>query len=247
MSNSTHQIGETNWTREELKCGLEEFAEVYAQRPIQNNDGGMKAAQMFFAWFVAKQMQPDAIIESGVWYGQGTWAFEQAAPNAEIHCLEPVPYYKEGYYSKKANYYTQDFLQLDWTHVKKENSLCFFDDHQDALIRLSRCYQLGFKTIIFEDNYPLGEGDCYSLKKAFNPKDEREVLPGLSGGEYASHIIKTYFEFPPVLAAEKNRWGLPWETYATNPPLLTSTTQDYEKIYLEELENYTWINYVELK
>jgi len=249
MINEPHQQGSIPWTNDELRDGLKEFAELYENRPIRNNDGGMKAAQMFYAWFVAKKMQPDVIIESGVWYGQSTWAFELAAPRAEIHCLDPVPYYKEekGYYSQRANYYSQDFLQLDWTHAKKENSLCFFDDHQDALARLARCCELGFKTIIFEDNYPPGQGDCYSLKKAFHPQDNRCVAPGLRARDYAAHIIKTYFEFPPVLKADTNRWGLPWETYATSAPLLEETNEDYQKIYLEELKNYTWINYVELK
>ena len=32
---------------------------------------------------------------------------------------------------------------------------------------LQQCHWFGFKHIIFEDNYPAGRGDCYSLKKAF--------------------------------------------------------------------------------
>ena len=249
MNHTPHQQGEIPWTNAELKEALKEFAELYERRPIQNNDGGMKAAQMFYAWFVAKKMQPDVILESGVWYGQSTWIFEQAVPHAQIHCLDPVPYYREekGYYSEKANYYMQDFLQLDWTHIKKENSLCFFDDHQDALSRLARCCELGFKTLIFEDNYPPGQGDCYSLKKAFHSSDMRHVAPGLRAGDYAAHIIKTYFEFPPILKADTNRWGLPWDTYATYDPLLENIEEEHQNIYLEELKNYTWINYVELK
>ena len=249
MTPKPHQQGDIPWTNDDLKEGLKEFAELYRHRPIKNNTGGMKAAKMFYAWFVAKQMQPSVIIESGVWYGQSTWVFEQAAPKAEIHCIDPVPYYKDakGYYSDKANYYTQDFLQLDWTHVDKENSLCFFDDHQDAIARVARCCELHFKTLIFEDNYPPGQGDCYSLKKAFHQSDNRFLAPGMSVGAYASHVIETYFEFPPILKADINRWGLVWDTYATSPPLLESVTEEYQKIYLEELKNYTWINYVTLK
>ena len=249
MTPKTHQQGTLPWTNEELRNGLQECAELYKTRPIQNNDGGMRAAQMFYAWFVAKRMQPSVIIESGVWYGQSTWAFEQAAPKARIHCIDPVAYYKDpkGYYSDRANYYTKDFLELDWTHVEKENSLCFFDDHQDALGRLARCCELGFKTLIFEDNYPPGQGDCYSLKKAFHQSDNRFVAPGMKAGAYASHIIDTYFEFPPILSADTNRWGLAWDSYATPSPLLEAVSEDYQEVYLEELKNYTWINYVKLK
>ena len=69
----------------------------------------------------------------------------------------------------------------------------------------------------------------------------------MSVGAYASHVIETYFEFPPILKADINRWGLAWDTYATSPPLLENATEEYQKIYLEELKNYTWINYVTLK
>jgi hypothetical protein len=45
--------------------------------------------------------------------------------------------------------------------------LAFFDDHQNAYQRLQDAYWLGFKNVILEDNYPVGEGDCYSLRHIF--------------------------------------------------------------------------------
>ena len=70
-------IGEPLWTRDEFKSHLKEFAEIYKDRPIEDNKGGMKAAQLFYAWFAAKKLQPKVIIESGVWYGQGTWVLNR--------------------------------------------------------------------------------------------------------------------------------------------------------------------------
>lgn len=247
--NIYNKIGDSPWTRKDFLDHLKEFSEVYEHRPIKNNDGGMKAAQLFYAWYIAKKLQPKVIIESGVWYGQGTWAFEQAAPNAVLHCIDPTPRYRspEGYESKKATYYTSDFLNLDWSRVDKEGTLCFFDDHQNALQRLVRCCELGFKTVMFEDNYPLGQGDCYSIKKALNKSETRDVIPGLKISDYLKHIVGIYLEFPPIFSAEENRWGLPWDTYETPEPLLKEVKEKYQKIYLEELKNYTWINYVELK
>ena len=74
-------VGESQWSRDDLLNALEEFSSIYENRPIQDNEGGMKAAQMFYAWFVAKSLQPKTIIESGIWYGQSTWMFEQAVPD----------------------------------------------------------------------------------------------------------------------------------------------------------------------
>jgi len=39
---------------------------------------------MFASWFMARQLDPEVIIESGVWRGQGTWLLEQACPRAQI-------------------------------------------------------------------------------------------------------------------------------------------------------------------
>ena len=52
---------------------LNEFYQLYLQRPIKDNSGGMKSAHMFNTWFILKALQPAYIIESGVWMGQGTW------------------------------------------------------------------------------------------------------------------------------------------------------------------------------
>jgi len=241
------EIGSPPWTRDDLLNSLEEFASIYANRPIKSNDGGMKAPQLFCAWFAAKNLQPDFIIESGVLKGQGTWAIEQAAPSAALHCIDPYPQYMDGYVSKTATYHEKDFLELDFSRLSGKNVLCFFDDHQNAIERIVRCQQFGFKKIMFEDNYPVGQGDCYSMKKAFHSTNTDQIIPGFGVGDYMRHLCKTYYEFPPVFSGKENRWGLPWETYGTPDPLLTEVVEDYQGIYMKELDQYTRINYVELK
>ena len=80
----------------------------------------MKAPQMFAAWFMAKKLQPTAIIESGVWLGQGTWFFEQACPSAKIICIEPNDD-RIQYRSKSAIYTQHDFRKIKWDeHVECE-------------------------------------------------------------------------------------------------------------------------------
>ena len=242
----THTIGESAWSREDYLSELKEFAEIYKNRPVKDNKGGMKAAQLFYAWFVAKKLQPKVIVESGVWYGQGTWVFEQAVPGVELHCIDPVSYYDNGYKSEKAKYYSEDFTKIDWSNIDRENTLCFFDDHQDALQRILACVQWDFKKIMFEDNYPPGQGDCYSLKKAFHESENRFIIPGFKISDYLNHVVKNYLEFPPISKSDKNRWGLPWDHYDIDEQLLGNIIEGYQEIYLEEATNYTWINYVEL-
>jgi hypothetical protein len=238
-------IGKPPFDRTDMVAHLNEFADVYKNRPIKDNQGGQLSAQLFYSWYVAKKMQPNVIIESGTYKGQGTWAFEQACPNAKIICLDPFP--KEVYKSTTAEYVRGDFNQVDWQYVPKENCLVFFDDHQNALARMISCKKLGFKYVMFEDNYPEGQGDCMSLKKAFNKNAKHEIIPTVLASEWLKNIVKTYYEMPPIFDLPTNRWGLPWETYASNEPLLKVVQEKYQQVYYEEMSQYTWINYVELK
>ena len=93
---------------------------------------------------------------------------------------------------------------------------------------------------MFEDNYPLTQGDCYSLKKAFYKEEDKAEL---------ENMLSVYYEFPPIFKLENTRWKDRWEepNYPTPNPLLVECKKDYEKIYLEEANDYTWICYVEIK
>lgn len=242
MSEHSFAVGNMPWTNQEFIDLLEEFHELYGRRPIRNNDGGQLAAQLFYSWFVAKKLQPKVIIESGVWKGQGTWAFEQACPDAQLVCLDPYPKYFDGYVSKKAIYLHQDFKTINWEKVDKNTTLCFFDDHQDAIERLKTCKKWNFKYVMFEDNYPPGQGDCKSLKKLFETNNSEQD----SDRKELLSYIKIYQEMPPIYDVKKNRWGLDWKTYRSNPAILTEVNTAWQQQYKEDMQQYTWINYVEI-
>jgi len=232
-------LGTPPCTIEELTDSLDEFAEIYSRRPIEDNLGGMKAPQMFAAWFMVKKLQPKWIIESGVWYGQGTWFFEQASPSSSLLCIEPnLPRIK--YQTQNAKYTTTDFSRIKWEqYVQPEETLCFFDDHQNAVSRVKVASPQRFKHLMFEDNYPVTQGDCVSLKTALEEsKEDADVV---------KDYLESYYEFPPVVKGEKTRWGDDWtdELYPTHTPLLTEYTEEY-KDYFDGYENYTWICYARI-
>ena len=151
----------------ELLGLLEEFAAHYEDRPIRQNGGGMGFNHAFATFCVARILAPSTIIESGVWMGQSTWVLEQACPDAELVCIDPNPDMRS-YTAKKATYRQEDFQQIDWSHTDTADALCFFDDHQNAYQRLMEMRWWGFSKAIFEDNFPCGVGDCYSLRHAFD-------------------------------------------------------------------------------
>lgn len=234
ISKTPVALGDPPFSIEDMKAHLDEFAEVYSRRPIEDNQGGMKAPQAFHAWYVAKKLNPKLIIESGIWYGQGTWFFEQACPEAQIICIDPDQS-RLKYRSQKATYTNYDFNRIDWglVPVNKEEVLCFFDDHQNALSRLPVLKQYGFKHTMFEDNYPVGQGDCVSLKTVLETNGEDAKI--------VRDHLEVYQECPPPVKLEKTRWGDKWSNYPTHDALIP----DYEEssCYYDGAENYTWICY----
>jgi len=157
-------IGDLAWVEDYDGALLEEFLDLYKSRPLRTNQGGMGINHSYALFFVLRKLMPNHVIESGVFRGQSTWLIEQALPHAEIYSLDPMPGFRE-YTSSKAKYLVEDFAGVDWSALDPEKTLCFFDDHQSAFSRLKDMKWWGFKHAVFEDNYPLSQGDCYSLRQ----------------------------------------------------------------------------------
>ena len=153
-----------NWSKEEMRDEVSNFIKIYLERPIKNNEFGMKFPHMFAFYFILKKINPEFVIESGVYKGQGTWLIEKTLPNAKILSLDIKLHLRE-YISNKAEYSSLDFKFHDFTQIDPDKTLVFFDDHQNCLERLKECKWFDIKHVIFEDNYPTDKGDCYSLNK----------------------------------------------------------------------------------
>jgi hypothetical protein len=263
-------IGTPPWTADDMRASLEEFASLYQRRPIKDNQGGMRAPHAFLSWFVLRALKPKVIIESGVWLGQGTWLFEQACPDATLFCID-LNLSRIEYKSAAATYYDRDFSTIDWNHLPKDDTLVFFDDHQDYYQRAITSRWFGFTHLMFEDNYPAHRGNCYSLKQAFahagfkgsHEGRRRERLKSLFGfgalpderpansvdAAYLEANLDCYAELPPVFRLDKTRWGDAWdsERYPTPAPLLNTVTAPYQQVYFDEGRFYTWMCYARLK
>lgn len=105
-------IGTPPWARSEIIARLDEFESIYADRPIKDNQGGMKAPHMFAVWFIAKQLSPDLIVESGILKGQSTWLLEKACPKAKLVSIDLNLGYRQ-YISDRAFYSDKDFIEQD--------------------------------------------------------------------------------------------------------------------------------------
>jgi hypothetical protein len=261
MAQRLREFGPSPFRREAMLAALPDFLELHSRVPITDNHGGMRAPHLFAAWFMLRELQPTHVVESGVFKGLGTWLIEQAVPGAQLHCIDPDLSQRD-YVSSRATYETRDFSSTSWD-LPRETTVLFFDDHQDAVQRVRLAEALGFRHLIFEDNYPHGHGDCYSLKRALMgepPPKQRSLsararawLSSPSGSEpadaYLERVLETYFEFPPVVRSAVTRWDKPWdeEHYPTPHALLDRPVTDAERPFETHATSYTWICYARVR
>ena len=248
--------GNQQWDFTDVKNCIEEFLQIYDKRPIYNNLGGMTSTHLFWTWYVLKKINPKYIIESGVFKGQGTWIFQIACPKAKIYSIDPN-LGQRVYISEKVKYYTQDFVNIDWNNIlNPKETLCFFDDHQNAYERLMQMKWMGFESAMFEDNYPTTQGDCYSLKKILSQRDyiidkeKKKYYPANAAHyNYLTNSLDIYTTFPPLFKNANTRWGDPWieKMYKTPAPIFNSSEEDKYPVIKAEAGGYTWICYVKLK
>ena len=237
-----NDIGSVCWDNEELIASLNDFSELWRKRPIKDNLGGMQSVQMFYSWFITKKLQPKCIIESGVWKGLGTYFLSLACETAKFICID-VNFNNLLYINNKAVYLNKDITSVDLSvtnHIcSPEDVLCFFDDHQSFVPRISVMQGRGYRHAIWEDNYPAGQGDCYTIKQSLESHDEMATT--------LFETLDVYYEMPPIYAADTNRWGVKWSTYSIKPPLLIDAADNTRACFYHDALDYTWLAYTRLR
>lgn len=190
MKKSVLEINQPPWNEIDIISELENFKSIYNERPIKDNKGGMLFTHMFYFYFVLKKLNPELVIESGVFKGQSTWLIEKTLPKSKIISID-VDLNKREYISKKAIYSNKDFKFHNFSNIPK-NSLVFFDDHVNHLDRIVYTKFYNIKHIILEDNYPVNSGDFQTIKQFYN-KNKFNHKPG------SMSLIKTLYKFSAIV------------------------------------------------
>ena len=195
-----HVKSTADWQSEQpaLLAALREFAEVMKRRPFQNQEGLRGVSAFALYWFL-KQINPTIVFEVGVWKGFSTWLIEQAVPQAEVFCFDPIfliehliardklgPVYR----SPRAHYSSHDFscAEIGKSIGHHSRPLAFFDDHQNKLARLFQCKDAGIKDIIFDDNTP----ECYTHRTLEHDRNDPTLRAVLE------REVRSYEIFPAL-------------------------------------------------
>ena len=136
---------------------------------------------------ILKKLKIKNIYESGVWKGNSTWIIENCFDDFNLVSID-INLSTREYISnsKNVSYYEGDIDEISFSNIDVEKTIVFFDDHTNALERLKFLYSWGIKYAIFEDNYPVGQGDTYSPRKIQNKTGQ-----SISGG-FQTMLLKKY-------------------------------------------------------
>lgn len=138
----------------DFRAEVENFLEIYRQREHHDNAGGSGFHNSFWIFLTVRALNPELIIESGVWKGHTTKLLSQACPNATIHGFD-IDLSKVEYKGGRAQFHQQDWSTFDLGKVNPEKSVAFFDCHVNHARRINECGARGFKHVLFDDDPPL--------------------------------------------------------------------------------------------
>lgn len=226
-----------------LSQRLSEFAALLKNKPFENFYG-LRGLSAFTLYNYLKDIQPDFVVEVGVWKGFSTWIIENACPGAKILCLDPITNFQdpralnfdfigEVYKSRSAVYTAEDFSCIDFSSlpVSKEKSVVFFDDHNNKLARLRQAHAAGFRHIIYDDNWPF-----YMTHQSFENNQDMKKRA------FAEEIIDIYEIIPPLWDVVLKKVNGVIEIGGMGFPV-----QDSWKEIYDNRDDYSFVTYMHLR
>ncbi|KAL3926550.1 MAG: hypothetical protein SGPRY_003249, partial [Prymnesium sp.] len=200
------------WSRQQLNASLEQFSAIFERRPKSNNAGGGGLNHAFALWHTLHTLQPKAVIESGVLYGQGTWLARQAlGPDALIHALDPCDFdaKRSGNWidpNPRTKYWRgsrfTDLGSINWTAIipdrsVRQSTLVILDDHMSAIKRIAQLIPHDFQHVWYDDNWNGRAMDCYSFNAICSPVARGDSNTSMNASlDYFDNFKKVRFRIP---------------------------------------------------
>lgn len=170
------------------------FEQIFREDKISDLNGGMGYNNGLFLFILISHLQPNAVIESGVWRGFTTYLIDKAIPkNGKIYCFD-INMDRVEFESNKASYFEQDLSQIDDVDYAKVD-FAFFDDHVSIYDRLKLCVSNKIKFVVVDDDVSLTQvhSDGWPPIPTASMLYEYDLLPKkfswITNGEFASSDI----------------------------------------------------------
>ena len=137
--------------RHDLRALTEEFWELIPRAPVRQRRGGSGFNGALQLFVLMRALEPDSVIESGVFRGLTTWIIRQARPEAELFCRDP-DLSRLQYRDAHAHYCTGDWSTADWSGLDPARTVAFFDDHVAQARRVVEARARGLTRLVFDDD-----------------------------------------------------------------------------------------------
>jgi hypothetical protein len=133
---------------------IDEFRDVFLRNPITKNLYGANFPSGVNLFLMARCLDPDLIVESGVYKGQTSYFLAAACPRAKVHAFDPN-LQELSYRTPGVTYHQKDWMSEAVRCDPAGRGLCFFDDHQNQALRVIQAHQRGFRYVIVDDSWPI--------------------------------------------------------------------------------------------
>lgn len=224
-----------------------EFARLLPEIPFPNTNG-MLPDTGFQLYYWLREINPELVVESGVWRGFSTWVIAQALPAARIIALDPIFALGHCLDARRigqtwrapgrlpaVSYSGADFSCCGFEFMEKPgNSLVLFDDHQNKLHRLRQAAEAGFRHMVFDDNLP-GRATHLTFHRYLDH-------PGCAA--WMEEVLEVFEIFPPLwdtMAGMQNEVFVPGLGLPREPGLAGLDTTRLPR------SGYAWLTYCRVR
>lgn len=135
---------------ERLEPWVREFWSLVLRSPVRQRHGGNGFNGALQLFCLARAVDPDVVIESGVFRGFTTWVLRQAVPGARLLCFDPV--LRPRYRDPQARYFASDWSLHDLGGIDLRRGLAFFDDHMPQARRIVEARERGLVHVALDDD-----------------------------------------------------------------------------------------------
>ncbi len=194
---------------------VDDFFRIYSNRKLTENTHGSGFHNAFWLYYITRILDPDLIVESGVWKGHTSWLLAQACPQADQYGFDINLEHLE-YSDLPAQMFLQDWQAFQFPEFDSDRAVIFFDCHINHAQRIIEAKAKGFRHLLFDDNPPIHKIFSHvpgiptaAMLAAGEDIDSREISWVWNGAEYsepifpeqarqAKELIKVHYTLPDV-------------------------------------------------